>query len=506
MARVCVGALAACCAIVFGACFATPVRAQDASAGVSVETNQQLFDVLCALDAAGFHADETTLGEMPARLALRSDLLKLQGPATEAVRNYYRDHAISDQGAMLSRFVTLALVLGPAPRFSFVVNEDSLPPDALALRDFQPLLGPFYEEAHLGDRWAKIEPEYDALAGGYRSLLRGVVIKTNAYLREIVRPLNGRAFTVYVDPLAGNSTNFRNLGDRYVVVAGVRGQSSTDEIQHAYLHFLLDPMVLKDQDGLRKKRALLEVAARAPRLPDQYRADFVSYVDECVIKAVELRLRDLPAAKQEEVLKQDDESGFVVVRPLVTGLLKFEKDQPSMSLYMPELIAGVNVDAEQKRLQAFAFPPVQSSAPNQQGAGQSGEKDALLEQGDRAIAAHDPETAATAFRKVLATEPNNSRALYGLAVASVLSGHAEESKTLFEKVIASSDSPDPAALAWSHVYLGRMDDLQSDRDLAVKEYNGALAVAGAPDSARIAAQRGVETPYAAPNRNRSAPQ
>ena len=39
-------------------------------------------------DAAGFGADESTLAEMPSRLALREDLLKLQGPATEALRKW----------------------------------------------------------------------------------------------------------------------------------------------------------------------------------------------------------------------------------------------------------------------------------------------------------------------------------------------------------------------------------------------------------------------------------
>jgi len=38
-----------------------------------------------------------------------------------------------------------------------------------------------------------------------------------------------------------------------------------------------------------------------------------------------------------------------------------------------------------------------------------------------------------------------------------------------------------------------MYDVEGQRDLAVAEYQAALAVAGAPESARIAAQRGVET-------------
>jgi hypothetical protein len=95
-----------------------------------------------------------------------------------------------------------------------------------------------------------------------------------------------------------------------------------------------------------------------------------------------------------------------------------------------------------------------------------------------------------------------------LAVASALSGKPERARELFSKVIAASKSspaenaapPDPGNISWSHIYLGRMYDVEGQRDLAVAEYQAALAVAGAPESARIAAQRGVETGYQTPSR------
>jgi hypothetical protein len=496
------------------------LQAQDPNAGpseISVDASEQIFTTLCALDAAGFNADESTLAEMPARLALRADLLKQQGPATEAVRKYYRDHALADSGEMLSRYVTFALTIGPPPRFSFEVPEDALPPEALALQDFQPLLAAFYHEANLASQWQRIEPEYDTMAGNYRSLLRATVIKTNAYLREVIRPSNGRAFTVYVEPLVGGRTNFRNLGDHYAVVAGGRQDEAFDEIQHAYLHFMLDPLVLKNRDRLQKARPVLEVAARAPQLSDEYRTDLISFEDECLVKAVELRLKHPSAADQEAALKEDDESGLVLVRPLVIQLLKFEKTDPSMTYYVMDMFNAIDMAAEQKRSQGVKFAAaedapdltaktVQPATPAQVA---KPEKDQLLEQGDRAVALRDGPGAADIFQRVLMSYPDDSHALYGLAVASVLSGHAEESKALFEKVIAVAASPSAAGqrasgedeasfLAWSHVYLGRINDLVGDRSTAQNEYRQALAVEGAPESARVAAQHGADAAYAPP--------
>ncbi|MGH9573600.1 MAG: hypothetical protein ACRD40_08725, partial [Candidatus Acidiferrales bacterium] len=161
-----------------------------------------------------------------------------------------------------------------------------------------------------------------------------------------------------------------------------------------------------------------------------------------------------------------------------------------------------------KRLQGMTFASTQP-APAAPTSTQTADaaKQAMLAQGDREIALHDAPAAAEIFTKVLNAYSNEPHALYGLAVASVLSGHADESKELFEKLVASSSSavaanqPDPTVLAWSHIYLGRMNDLEGSRDLAVKEYRAALAVAGAPESARVAAQGGVDHAYAVPKRD-----
>jgi hypothetical protein len=89
-------------------------------------------------------------------------------------------------------------------------------------------------------------------------------------------------------------------------------------------------------------------------------------------------------------------------------------------------------------------------------------------------------------------------------------GKPDRARELFAKVIAatpnsSSDAgaqPDPSNLSWSHIYLGRMYDVEGHRDLAVAEYRAALAVTGVPESARAAAQRGVDAGYQTPSRDK----
>ena len=83
---------------------------------------------MCALDAAGFPSDESTLGGNARAPALRADLLKLQGPATESLRKFYHEHVMADPGETLSRFMAFALVAGPPPSFKFEVPRDRFRP------------------------------------------------------------------------------------------------------------------------------------------------------------------------------------------------------------------------------------------------------------------------------------------------------------------------------------------------------------------------------------------
>ena len=225
---------------------------------------------------------------------------------------------------------------------------------------------------------------------------------------------------------------------------------------------------------------------------------------------MELRLRRLPAQQQAIEADDADKQGYVLIRPLLAALAKFERSTPAMSLYFPELVGSIDAAAEVKRVQALAFEREPSSAAPPRTVGPTAgtqaklgaEGEAALAEGQRLIAIQDAAGAAAAFERVLKIVPGQARALYGLAVASVLQGNAAGARELFEQVVHTATTPadaatrpDSDALAWSHIYLGRMDDLDGDREEALDEYRAALAVADAPEASRTAAQRGLEQEY-----------
>ena len=480
----------------------------EATRPISVEANPQVFATMCALVAAGFGADSAPGSADLARLRMR--LASLRGPATEKLREYYRQHALGDSGATLSRFMTFALIAGPAPGFALAPRRDQLPPDVLALDDFSEVLAGFYEEAQIEQLWQQFQPVYERAADGVREPLGQIVVASTAYLREILRP-GVRTFSVYVEPMVGNETNVRNIGDRYVVVINP-ASPSFDLMRHAFLHYLLDPLPIRYRDKLLNEQPLLSLADRAPNLPSEYRADLTSFFDECLVRAVEFRVRRLPAAQLAAEVNSAEANGYVLIPPLVKALSKFESSEPSMSLYFPDLVRSIDVVAEQQRLQTMKFAPASDTEPARARAEGLGTKkdnatnaatdlESELSAAERMIAERDAAGAAQAFERILLKVPAQPRAIYGLAVASVLQGDAEHARALFEQVVAAAkdDSPqmrpEPATLAWSHIYLGRMHDLEDDRELAVQEYRAALAIDNAPEAARSAAKGGVEQAY-----------
>jgi hypothetical protein len=476
---------------------------------VSVESSEQLFSVMCALDAAGLQVNPSVSSNQSDWAGLLDRLKQVHGPATDALRAFYRDHALADSGETMSRFISFGLVVGPPAAFAYQIDHDVLPPDVLSIEAFDQVLRNFFKEARLDIEWSRMSKDYEREVDRYDSPVRRTTFLTSAYLREVQRAANGREFSVVVEPLAGNRLNFRTYQDHYSIVVGAGAEIPMDDIRHAYIHFLVDPMVLRARPELQKKNSLLDIAAKAPLLPLAYRQDFFGLVDECFVKAIELRLNRISPTDLEAAMTEDDSEGLVLVRPFVAQLKLFEKDGPAMQYYFPDIVKNLDVDVEKQRLQKVTFATAATVKPKEEAKAPAPVESPLdrdLAEGDRQISLKNGAAAEKIFSTVLASHPDSARAQYGLAISSILQGKGDRAQEQFEKVVAiakSGAAVDPAILAWAHVYLGRIHDMQDDRDLALAEYNAALAISNAPDGARAAAQRGQSMPYGSSGGGRS---
>jgi TolA-binding protein len=475
---------------------------------VSVDGSEQMFTTMCALLASGFEADVSAENWRPLRAQLRDRMQHQQGPAVDAVRAFYKQHALADPGAVLSQYIWFALVAGPAPKFQPTLRRDDLPPEVIALEGFSELLAAYYQEQGIGRLWRQMQPAYNREIEQLHDSVSQIVFVATNYLRELLDPASPRAFTIIVEPLVGRITNVRNSGDHYAIVLSGAEDVPVDVVRHAYLHFLLDPLPLQYSHVVAVKRPLYEAATHAPRLESDLKEDFASYFAECLVRAVELKLKRLSPGEREAAMDRDDSYGYVLVRPLFTALAKFEGSEPSMKLYFPDLVRGIDVASETKRIQALQFAaadtaPKRSDATSQEVVAKRvahpstipNDSDAIasLTEGERRIAEKNPRAAEAAFRRVLAKYPDQPRAWYGLGLVALLDHDGVRAKEVFGRLTSGDHAAtsDPLVLTWSHIYLARILEDEGQIEQARAEYQAALSVDGGPEQARLAAQRGL---------------
>jgi hypothetical protein len=89
--------------------------------------------------------------------------------------------------------------------------------------------------------------------------------------------------------------------------------------------------------------------------------------------------------------------------------------------------------------------------------------------------------------------PKSERAIYGMAVVYANMRKPDLAEAYFEKALATAH--DLRIVTWSHIYLGRLNDLNGKRDAALAEYHAALVTAAAYPMALVAAQSGMQTPF-----------
>ena len=475
---------------------------------VTVDGSEAMFTTMCALLAAGFESNISSDNWTAFRAQMRERLRQQKGPAVDAVREFYRSHELRDPAAMLSRYIWFGLVSGPAPSFTPVLRRNDLPPELLALEGFSEILSNYYQEQQIGQLWLQVQPIYQRELERLHEPISQIIFLSTGYLREILNPSGPRTFTVVVEPLVGRITNVRNFGDHYALVLSGGEEIPTDVIRHAFLHFLLDPLPLMYQHVTAVKRPLFDKAAKAPRLSPDLKDDFDSYFAECTVRAVELKLKRLSPGQQEVALSRDDESGYVLVRPLFGALPKFEQSEPSMKLFFPDLVRAIDVAAEAKRLETLKFAPEETAQSQDETAAEEvarrraaapttvpndAEAIAALTEGERRIAERNPRAAEQSFQRVLTKYPDQPRAWYGIGLVALLDHDAARAKQVFGRLTSGEHAAtqDPLVLAWSHVYLARIYDDEGNPEVAKNEYLSALAVEGGPDQAKQAAQKGL---------------
>jgi len=496
---------------------------------VTLESSESLFALAAALNSCGYDAD--LAASSPVRSSVRQEIAAAVAGSAEAqsthkaLCTYIQQHQLADSGRNIAQYVSLALYV--SADLTPVVDDTELPPDSTQVVNILPLLRAFSQAVHLHGIWVGHRADYEAIVARLHDPLTRMILNTNIYLHSPVSSYDGRRFLVLVEPmLAPSAVNARIYGTNYVVVvsptSNPAGSFHMDQIRHTYLHYEIEPMVYARAAAMDRLLPLLKPVADAP-LDFTYKSDIVALLAECLIKAVEARTMDTGLSKptrpagrerldehfeaQMNAYNREAEAvrrrsvdlsmrqGWVLSDYFYGQLIQMEHDNISLKDNIGPMVYGMDVDRQRRAAQQIAFLPetthdvvrrVQPPATGMQLA------ERKLMQGDAAGAEELAQKALNDPRG------DHAEAHYILARIDLLENQPDDAVTHFHAALDATR--EPHTLAWSHIYLGRLYDIKSDRKRALAEYGSALAVPGLQADARTAAEGGLRQAFALPKR------
>ena len=482
-------------ALVWLTCAAT------AQSKTTLDVSETLFSVVAAINVCGYDAELQS--SPPIRAQVRADLAEASkspqvAAAEKQMCRFYLDHRQGDSAHDLAQYVSLALSLGGAPDFSPMLKESDLPPDSTYVLGFLPLLKQYYAAAKLHSVWLKYQPQYLALIDEYHEPVAKMITSTDNYLRMPSSGYAGRSFTVYLEPMsAPGQVNSRNyLQDYYyLVVSPAAANLHMDAIRHTYLHFVLDPLIAKRATALQRLKPILGPLQKAPMAED-YKLDSGLLVIECLIRAIEARTPadpKLPVKDRQAMVQRDQAEGFILTGYFYEQLRDFDKGNTGLQDAFPDWLHNMDVDHEKKLASETEFAP--EATPEVVKAAQpASQKKVVL--AELELAGGNTAAAEKLAGEALSANEDPAQAYFVLARAASLSGNMQGAQENFQKALSATK--DPRVASWCHIYLGRILDLQEEREAAVAQYQAALKTGDSSTDTKNAAEHGLKEPYQPP--------
>src|SRR5262245_40661396 len=433
-----------------------------------IGVDKRTIVMMAALNIAGYDYEPGNRPLSALRRQLREDLKGTNPDLARRMRNHFLTHSSGKKDASAAApYLSLALSMTEPPAFTIDVSADRLPDDVRAITDFALLLEEFYRETGFSKLLPKYVAEYVRAAQVYphaAGLALGsvlVYLHTEPVLElpplynprrspappkdkkekalDLPNEVSNRVRQFVIIPDLLNSTgaaNLRIVRDTYFLLLGPTTEPNIEAMRRGFLTFVIDPLTerqIKEVVAIRGKlKDLME--SRKDRLDREY-AERSAYflINDSLVRAIDARLDVLGVATRRR--SSEDEAiytlslgydrGAVLVYHFYDLMKAFEAVGVDIRNYFSSLLGNIDFDRESKRLDEFAQrltrvkqlrteatlapapPPTISNADEK--------LVARIVEADQLIKARKYIEAQTALKSVLKDQPNNARALFGMA-------------------------------------------------------------------------------------------
>jgi len=452
-----------------GAASAQPQQAAHLEDIVNIDlrTDVRLFTVMAALNAAGYDYELPGQEMSRVRTEVRNHLRNLDPALVSRLHDFYRTHRGSDAVETQAAFTSFALLLSGPPQFELALDLKHMPPGTEGLAGFELLLSEFYRAAQIDSLWSRLQQAHGEELIAYRPVLMRVIRDTLEYLRMPPRVVLDRRIVLMSDLLSHHDVvNARNLQTVYYMIVGPTHDPAANylQLQHEYLHFILDPIVDKFGPEIFTDEKILEIVHDQPELSDQYRQQMSVVTTESLIEALQLRLHTPPDL--DEALVARFRKGLVLTPYFYELLKSFEEEdgEERFAAFLEKALEDlsskrVEKDAEEiTRIEAELAERRTAELNQELERRRQAEIEALitrlLNEAGRLAADKRVSQAREKLNELKQLDPDNARADFYLAQLANQEGDYETAFRYYQKASQSPES-EPWVKAWATLRIGR---------------------------------------------------
>lgn len=476
----------------------------NALSNIHLQPDPRIFAVMVALNVAGFSSDESPGTMSKARVLLREHAENLDPEIVARLKEFYESHQPSQELVVSSPgvpYTSLALLVKDPPDFRLEIATDNLPAEVRMVKGFEELVRELWVEHGVAELWLDFEVLYRREAESYRPIFENIVQDTLIYFRVPLRVSLDKKVILIPDLLdIKNIVNARNMEKTYYIVVGPTDDPSRNfwQLQHEYLHFLVDGIVQKFGAPLLKYDKLLSLSQSQPKTKPHYGNQLILIVTESLIESIQLQLND---SERPEITKQKlvaaYRKGLILAPYFHRGLQRFAgEDGMSLPLFIEGLLREVKErDAYKDGEWVARFETAQEkkNAAMQEELQRTTQHNifvARFSEASRLIQEKDNEKARVLLLELVQSHPGKGSVHFYLGQLYSQSGDHEAALASYLKCSQMQDV-EAWVVAWSRVRAGRILAFMGEFKRAETMLEGVQMMSGDLRGAREEAQSSI---------------
>lgn len=322
------------------------------------DADERVFTAFAFMNAAGFDGEWRDEGMNPVRIEIREHVKsKLDSTFLKKMKNFH----YSRYNGSWCGYADYALLTNGPPDFEISYDStttENVKETVAEQKNLSVLLSQFYQSANIKDLWKKYESILNKENNKYRQHSEKALDDITNFCRinKVVFLENIRNIHFMICPQMSYYTAQQNTvnGDLYIIHGPSEGEPSPAYFYHEALHEIINPLTEKHIEKINTYEELLQISNERRKVGYK---DWNSIVNESFVRTIDKILQGkLYKYDDDKILKtiiDEYKLGFVLCLHIYESLNSYVNSNQSIEAYLPEIIAGIDIEKEKNRWNNF---------------------------------------------------------------------------------------------------------------------------------------------------------